>query len=227
MSGLVLRGVGAGYGPMRVLEEIDLEVAVGERVGLVGLNGHGKTTLLRAVMGMAGWCDGERSWRGRSIARTAPHELARRGLILMPQGDALFPGLSVRDNLESGAYLPAAWRRRAARRRRVLDLFPKLVPHLDQPAGTLSGGERRMLSVGRGLMADGELYLVDEPSLGLAPGIATGLVRALMSLELENGAMVIAEQNRSLLGGVDRIVRLHAGRVAEELPATAAAAEGR
>ena len=173
---LEVRGLSAGYGPLRVLHDIDLAVAQGERVGLVGLNGHGKTTLMRSVMGLVDWRRGQIELDGKSIMRTPAHRLARAGVVLIPQGDALFPGLSVRDNLDSGAFA-AGWRQRKRRRERVLRLFPRLAERLDQAAGTLSGGERRMCSLGRGLMSDARVFLIDEPSLGLAPGIAAASTR--------------------------------------------------
>lgn len=210
---LELRGLSAGYGPLRVLHDIDLAVSQGERVGLVGLNGHGKTTLLRSVMGLVDWRRGEIELDGKSIARTPTHKLARAGVVLMPQGDALFPGLSVKDNLDSGAFA-AGWRERKQRRERVLRLFPRLADRLGQSAGTLSGGERRMCSLGRGLMADARVYLIDEPSLGLAPGIAAGLFSTLRELDAEGGALILAEQNQALLEGwIDRIARIHGGQI--------------
>lgn len=213
-AALAVRSLSAGYGPMQVLHDIDLVVAPGERVGLVGLNGHGKTTLLRSIVGLVGWRRGVVALHGRSIVGTPTHRLARAGVVLVPQADALFPGMTVRENLDAGAFAPKAWRRRAERRERVVELFPRLGPRLDQVVGTLSGGERRMVSIGRGLMAEAEVYLIDEPSLGLAPAIATALVETLASLDLQGGAMLLAEQNRALLEGkIDRIVRIHGGRV--------------
>ena len=210
---LEVRGLSAGYGPLRVLHDIDLAVAQGERVGLVGLNGHGKTTLMRSVMGLVDWRRGQIELDGKSIMRTPAHRLARAGVVLIPQGDALFPGLSVRDNLDSGAFA-AGWRQRKRRRERVLRLFPRLAERLDQAAGTLSGGERRMCSLGRGLMSDARVFLVDEPSLGLAPGIASGVYTTLKELDLAGGTLVLAEQNQSLLEGwIDRIVRVHGGQI--------------
>jgi branched-chain amino acid transport system ATP-binding protein len=223
---LEVRGLSAGYGPLRVLHEIDLAVAVGERLGLVGLNGHGKTTLLRSVVGLVDWRRGEIELDGKSIVRTPTHRLARAGIVLIPQGDALFPGLSVKDNLDSGAFA-SGWRERKTRRERVLRLFPRLAERLGQAAGTLSGGERRMCSLGRGLMADARVYLIDEPSLGLAPGIAAGLFETLRGLHAEGGAVVLAEQNQTLLEGwIDRIVRIHGGEVAGIVPGGAAADGG-
>jgi branched-chain amino acid transport system ATP-binding protein len=216
-----MKGVSAGYGPVRVLHDLDLEVMPGERIGLVGLNGHGKTTMLSAVVGLTGWQDGSIEFNGEEIGgrrthgmgRTTPH-IVRRGIALAPQGDAIFPGLTVRENLDSGAYSGASWRSRHKRRERVLEVFPPLTQLLKQSAGTLSGGERRMVSVGRALMSDATLYLVDEPSLGLAPVISVNLVAALCDIDLGDGAMIIAEQNLPLLEGrVDRVLGMHAGEL--------------
>lgn len=215
MSGILeIEGLRAGYGPLRVLHGLDLTVAPGERIGLVGLNGHGKTTILRSVVGLVDWRRGDIRFEGASIMQTPTHRLARAGIVMMPQGDSLFPGLTVRDNLDSGAFA-AGWRERKQRRDRVIETFPRLGERLKQVAGTLSGGERRMLSIGRGLMGDAKLYLIDEPSLGLAPGIATGLVATLMDLDLSGGALILAEQNQTLLEGkLDRILTIHGGEIA-------------
>ena len=221
MAILELAGVSAGYGPMRVLHDLDLSVEPGERIGLVGLNGHGKTTLLSAIVGLTGWQDGSIRFEGEQIGGRRTHGvgrrtpgIVRRGIALAPQGDAIFPGLSVKDNLDSGAYTGASWRTRKRRRERVLDVFPPLKALLGQTAGTLSGGERRMVSVGRALMSDSKLYLVDEPSLGLAPKISLGLVAALCEIDIGDGAMIIAEQNLPLLEGrVDRVLGMHAGEL--------------
>jgi branched-chain amino acid transport system ATP-binding protein len=225
MSLLDLVEVSAGYGTMRVLHGINFSINAGERVGLVGLNGHGKTTLISTIVGMTGWQDGSITFDGKEIGgrrshgagRTTP-KIVRLGIAIAPQGDAIFPGLSVSDNLDSGAYTPGSWRQRRKRRQDILDIFPPLTQLLRQSAGTLSGGERRMVSVGRALMADADLYLVDEPSLGLAPKISTGLVAALCEIELGDGAMLIAEQNLPLLAGrCDRIVGMHAGEIKDDV----------
>lgn len=221
MAILELIGVSAGYGPVRVLHDINLDINAGERVGLVGLNGHGKSTLLSTIVGLTGWQDGSILFEGREIGGRRTHGVGRRtpgivrqGIALAPQGDAIFPGLSVKDNLDSGAYTGSSWRSRKRRRDHVLDVFPPLAKLLGQSAGTLSGGERRMVSVGRALMSDSKLYLVDEPSLGLAPKISLSLVTALCSIDLGDGAMIIAEQNLPLLEGkVDRVLGMHAGEL--------------
>lgn len=218
---LRIGGLSAGYGPLTVLHSVNLTAVAGERIGLVGLNGHGKSTLLRAIAGLTGWQSGSIRLAGREVGGTRSqgpgrytHRIVRAGLALMPQGDAIFHGLTVADHLDSGAYTSVAWRERRRRRERVLAIFPALEKLLDVPVGRLSGGERRMTSLGRGLMADARLLLIDEPSLGLAPRISQELVAALSAIELGDSAMIIAEQNIPLLQGrVTRMLGIHAGRI--------------
>lgn len=218
---LSIRGLTAGYGPLRVLHEIDFSVEEGERVGLVGLNGHGKTTLFRAVSHLVGWQSGSIKLNGEEIGGTRSlgpgrrtSGIVRKGLAMTPQGDAIFPGLTVRQHLDCGAYSKRAWRERRRRRDMVMDIFPPLRKLEEALVGKLSGGERRMVSVGRALMVEASLYLVDEPSLGLAPKISASVIEALFSLPTEGRAMVIAEQNVALLTGrVDRMIGMHAGRL--------------
>ena len=218
---LDVQGLSAGWGPMRVIHDLDLKVFSGERVGLVGLNGHGKSTLLLAIAGLTGWQRGSIRLNGFEVGRTRSqgagrytHLVVRRGLALIPQGDEIFHGLTVEEHLDSGALTKRAWAERAARKRKILRIFPPLEKLMRVPVGRLSGGERRMVSIGRGLMADASLFLVDEPSLGLAPKIGKSVLEALMAVELGASAMVIAEQNVALLDGrVDRVIGMHAGRL--------------
>lgn len=221
---LNVQGLSAGYGPMRVIHDLDLIVYSGERIGIVGLNGHGKSTLFLAIAGLTGWQRGSILLNGHQVGRTRSqgagrytHLVVRRGLALMPQGDEIFYGLTVEEHLDSGAFTPRAWRERAERKERVLEVFPPLRKLMKTAVGRLSGGERRMVSIGRGLMAEASLFLVDEPSLGLAPKIGKGVMDALMSVELGDAAMVIAEQNVNLLEGrVDRMINMHAGALKGE-----------
>lgn len=222
---LQVRGLSAGYGPLRVLHEIDFAVAAGERLAIVGLNGHGKTTLFRAITHLVGWqrgsilFDGVEIGGARSLGegRRTPG-IIRLGVAMTPQGDAIFPGLTVRQHLDCGAYTKAAWRDRTRRRDRIYDIFPQLQELQNALVGKLSGGERRIVSVGRALMADAKLYLIDEPSLGLAPKISQRVIEALVDIDLDGKAMVIAEQNISLLSGkVDRMIGMHAGHLRGEV----------
>ena len=218
---LTVSGVSAGYGPLRVLHDISFTIYRGERVGLVGLNGHGKSTLFRTITGLVDWQNGSIMLNGVQIGgqRThgpgrMTHRIARQGVALMPQGDAMFIGLTVRQHLDAGAFTRKAWSERHKRRERILDIFPPLRNLLGQPVGKLSGGERRMVTLGRGLMGDVKLYLVDEPSLGLAPKISRAVIDALINVDLADGAMVIAEQNLQLLEGcVDRLIGMHGGEI--------------
>ena len=161
---LNITGLSAGYGPLRVLHEIDFSVAAGERLAIVGLNGHGKTTLFRAIMHLVGWQRGSVVFNGIEIGGTRSLGEGRRtpgivrlGIAMTPQGDAIFPGLTVKQHLDCGAYTKASWRDRALRRDHIYDIFPQLKDLEQAYVGKLSGGERRMVSVGRALMADARL----------------------------------------------------------------------
>lgn len=218
---LNVQGLSAGYGPLRVIHDLDLIVSSGERVGLVGLNGHGKTTLFYGIAGLTGWQRGSILFNGNQIGKTRSqgpgrytHLIVRQGLAIMPQGDEIFHGLTVEEHLDSGAFTKQAWKTRRQRKEQILDLFEPLKKLLKTPVARLSGGERRMVSIGRGLMTDAKLYLADEPSLGLAPKIGKGVMEALLKIELSNSAMIIAEQNVALLEGkVDRVIGMHAGKL--------------
>jgi branched-chain amino acid transport system ATP-binding protein len=209
---------------MRIVHDLDLTVSAGERIGIVGLNGHGKSTLFLAIAGLTSWQRGSILLNGCEVGGTRSqgpgrytHRVVRQGLALMPQGDEIFYGLTVEEHLDSGAFTKRAWRERKLRKARVLAIFPPLVKLMSTPVGRLSGGERRMVCIGRGLMADATLFLVDEPSLGLAPKIGRAVMDALMAVELGDAAMVIAEQNVALLEGrVDRIIGMHAGKLKGE-----------
>jgi branched-chain amino acid transport system ATP-binding protein len=217
----------AGYGPLRVIHDLDLIVNSGERVGLVGLNGHGKSTLFYAIAGLTGWQRGSIKLNGTEVGRTRSqgpgrytHQIVRAGLALIPQGDEIFDGLTVEEHLDSGAFTALAWRERAKRKERILGIFPHLKNLLAVPVGRLSGGERRMVAIGRGLMSDASLFLVDEPSLGLAPKIGKAVIDALMQIDLGSSAMIIAEQNVALLEGrVDRVIGMHVGKLTGEASA--------
>jgi branched-chain amino acid transport system ATP-binding protein len=225
---LNVKGLSLGYGPMRVVHDLDLTVYSGERVGLVGLNGHGKSTLFLGIAGLTGWQRGSIKLNGKEVGRTRSqgpgrftHLVVREGLALIPQGDEIFHGLTVEEHLDSGAFTPRAWRERDERKKNILKIFPPLEKLMKTAVGRLSGGERRMVALGRGLMSDASLFLVDEPTLGLAPKIGKSVLEALMSIKLGESAMIIAEQNVALLEGrVDRVIGMHAGRLKGEASAS-------
>jgi branched-chain amino acid transport system ATP-binding protein len=210
----------AAYGRLEVLHGIDLEIADGELLAVLGANGAGKTTLLRAVSGLLRPTGGSVRLGGRDVTGLPAERLAGRlagGLAHVPEGRLVFPTLAVEDNLTLGAYA----RRRdraavAADRDRVLELFPRLRERLRQPAGTLSGGEQQMLAVGRGLMARPRLLVLDEPSLGLAPRVVAEIMAVLGRLRAAEGlTILLVEQNvHAAFSVADRVCVLDRGRVA-------------
>ncbi len=166
---LQVRGLSAGYDAMPVLHDVSLDVADGETVAILGPNGHGKTTLLRAISGLIAPAAGTITFEGARLDRLPAHEIVARGVTHIPQGDLPFAEMTVLENLILGAYQKQAWAQRQALLERVFTIFPRLQERQKQMARSLSGGERRMLALGRGLMTGGRLLMIDEPSLGLAP----------------------------------------------------------
>jgi branched-chain amino acid transport system ATP-binding protein len=197
MSLLAVDGITAGYHGQPVLRNVSLEVPDGATVGIIGPNGHGKTTLLNCVSGLVPLMAGEIRFDGKSIKGIAASRVVERGIVHVPQGDRIFPEMSVRDNLIMGAYLPAAYKQIGQRLPKVFEIFPKLQERQNQIASTLSGGERRMLGVGRGLMADSRILLIDEPSLGLAPIAVDLIYDVLRRLKAEGRTILIIEENIS------------------------------
>jgi branched-chain amino acid transport system ATP-binding protein len=192
---LTVERLEAGYGDLRVLRGVDLEVHEGEVVSVVGANGAGKTTLLNAIAGTLPPTGGRVLLEGEEISGRPAHGIVSRGLALVPEGRRLFPFLTVQENLRLGAYHREARRRHDETLAEVLELFPILAERRDQLAGSLSGGEQQMCALGRGLMSRPKLLMLDEPSLGLAP-IIVEQVFALIPTLVERGVTVlIVEQN--------------------------------
>ncbi|HEV2929924.1 MAG TPA: ABC transporter ATP-binding protein [Propionibacteriaceae bacterium] len=204
-------GLEAGYLGENVVEGVDLRVAAGEAVAVIGSNGAGKTTLFRAICGMLPVSAGRVRFDGRDITGRPAHRVSRAGLAYVPAERHLFPGMSVRENLLLGAYPgrpdPSAFEL-------VFDLFPRLKERPKQPAGSLSGGEQQMLAVGRALMSRPRLLMLDEPTTGLAPKLARSAYQALQALKETGVTLLVAEQQVPLaLSLADRGYVLENGRV--------------
>ncbi len=211
---LELRGVDVFYGDAQALWEIDLDVAEGEIVCIVGPNGAGKSTLVQAIAGLLPARSGRIVVDGTDVTRHPTHRVCDSGVAIVPEGRRIFPGMTVADNLDLGAYRSDARRRFTETRRRVLDLFPRLGERAGQLAGTLSGGEQQMLAIGRGLMACPRVLLLDEPSLGLAPVIVDEVFDVIGQINAGGVAVVLVEQNvQRALDLATRAYLLSEGRV--------------
>jgi branched-chain amino acid transport system ATP-binding protein len=210
---LEIHDVTAGYGPITVLRGVSMQVAPGGILGVLGRNGMGKTTLIRCLSGLIRPNAGHIVFDGHEVTRVAPHERARRGMTTVVQGRGMFPKLSVRESLEMGRI--AAGRARRSRIDEVLDYFPRLKERLSQSAGTLSGGEQQMLAIGRGLMTDPKLMLLDEPSDGIMPILVQQIADILVTINRnEKMTLVIVEQNVPMLFRMtDRFIILEKGQV--------------
>lgn len=209
----------AGYGPIEVLRGIDLTVAAGEIVALLGSNGAGKSTLNNNISSLYRPFDGIIRFNGKDITGTPSMQIVEAGLVQVPEGRRVFPNLTVRDNLELGSYRrgkPA----RAQNLERVLATFPRLRERLRQAAGTLSGGEQQMLAIGRGLMAEPRLLILDEPSLGLSPLLVEEMFALIGRLNADGLAILLVEQNvMQSLTIAHRAYVLENGRIALQGPA--------
>lgn len=210
---LEVTGLAAGYGAHRAVEAVDLKVAAGETVAILGANGAGKTTLLKAIAGMIP-AEGELHFAGNLIDGLPANERVARGIALVPEGRGIFGELTVRENLSLGAFPRRARAAEAATLREVLDLFPRLRERLSQQVGTMSGGEQQMVAIGRALMSRPDLLMLDEPSLGLSPLMTGELFRALAQVKARGMTILIVEQNaRRCLKLADRAYLLANGRV--------------
>ena len=211
---LEIKGVTAGYGHAVVLHEVTMTVPEGKVVVLTGPNGHGKTTLLRALSGLLPVAQGEITFEGERIDGRSAANIVGRGLVHIPQGDLLFVDLTVEQNLFMGAFLKQAWKGRYERIKRVYELFPKLEERRAQQSRTLSGGERRMLSLGRGLMSSAKLLMVDEPGLGLAPVLVQELYATLEKIGRSEATVLIVEETLNNARDIaDYVYLLDTGRI--------------
>jgi branched-chain amino acid transport system ATP-binding protein len=195
MALLEIQNVSSGYGDVQILWNVSLNLERGKLTALVGSNGVGKTTLLRTVMGQIKPSQGSITFDGRDVTRVSAHGKAAQGIVLVPEGRQLFPRMSVYENLEMGAYTKRAKAHFAENLEKVYEMLPRLKERSDQKAGTLSGGEQQMLAVARGLMAEPEILMFDELSLGLAPLLVLSLFEVLERLKEAGLTMLLVEQN--------------------------------
>ena len=208
---LEVEGIQTYYGESHVLHGVSVRVGPGEAVALLGRNGAGKTTLIRSVAGMTPPRDGRVVFDGQAVERWPAYRIARRGLALVPQGRRIFAPLSVRENLLLGAR-PGEWQLE-----KVYDLFPRLREREGQAGGTLSGGEQQMLAIGRALLTNGRMLVLDEPSEGLAPIIVREIGRVVQGLKGERLSILLVEQNYHLaLRVADRVYVMNKGRIVWE-----------
>jgi branched-chain amino acid transport system ATP-binding protein len=191
---LSVSGLIAGYGAVEVLHGIDLEVAAGEIVAVLGSNGAGKSTLNRAISGVLHVTRGSIRFAGSAIEHEKPATIVARGLIHVPEGRCIFPNLTIKENLDLGSYRRGRTQRER-NRERVFAIFPRLAERRSQRAGTLSGGEQQMLAIGRGLMAEPKLLILDEPSLGLSPLLVEELFALIRRINGDGIALLVVEQN--------------------------------
>ncbi len=226
---LECRGLKAGYGAVAVLHGIDIRVAAGEVVALLGANGAGKTTLLRVLSGLHQASAGEVSLAGRSLARVSAERRVLSGLAHVPEGRRVFPGLTVRENLRVATSGWRRWRQPfTAELDRVFALFPRLSERAGQYAWSLSGGEQQMLAIGRALMSRPTVLLLDEPSLGLAPRLAEEVYARIDEIARGDLTIFVVEQNTVLaLTVASRAYVLESGRIVLEGPAASLAGDPR
>jgi branched-chain amino acid transport system ATP-binding protein len=211
---LSLRDIDAGYGTFQALFGVSLEVNAGEAIGVIGPNGAGKTTLMRVISGLIRPTAGQLGMEGADLLATAPHRILQLGIAHVPENRRLFARMTVEDNLRMGAYIPAAREKFRQRIEFVYELFPRLKERRAQFAGTMSGGEQQMCAIGRALMSEPRLLLLDEPSAGLAPVVVQQVFGLVERIRASGLTVLIVEQNvRQVLRIVDRAYLLEAGTI--------------
>jgi branched-chain amino acid transport system ATP-binding protein len=213
---LEVRGLGSRYGRIPALTGIDLHIAPGELVAIVGANGAGKTTLLKTLSGVQPASGGTLRFEGEDIGRLTPRQRVRLGIVQVPEGRQVFAAMSVEDNLQLGAFARGS----ASTIATVYEMFPVLAHKRGEPAGMLSGGQQQMLAIGRALMGDPRLLLLDEPSMGLAPRLVADIFRHVAALKARGTTLLLVDQNaRAALGVADRGYVMETGRIVLEGPA--------
>ncbi len=211
---LELRNVSAGYGDFQALFDVSLDVKAGEAVSVIGPNGAGKSTLMRAISGMIPLKGGTVTMEGRQLSSVPPHKIVELGIAHVPENRRLFPRMSVEENMRVGCYAPPFRAKFEERLEFVYELFPRMKERRSQLAGTMSGGEQQMCAIGRALMSDPKILLMDEPSAGLAPVIVQQVFELIRRIRAEGLTVLIVEQNvQQVLKVADRAYLLEAGSI--------------
>ena len=192
---LTINDLCVAYGKAEVLHNVSMDIKAGRITCLLGSNGAGKSTLIHTILGLARARSGEILFDGEKITNLPPHRIISRGIACIPEGRRIFPKMSVEENLRMGAYQDPSKERIATMLEKVFDLFPRLRERREQLAGTMSGGEQAMVSIGRGLMSQPKLLVIDEPSLGLAPALVSENFRVIKKICAEGTAVFLVEQN--------------------------------
>jgi len=214
---LTVTDLHAGYGGSEVLHSVSLRVSKGEAVVILGPNGHGKTTLLRTISGIIRPTAGTVEVDGQVISSLPAEQIVAAGVVHIPQGDLVFPEMTVLENLLMGAYRSAAWQERKQKLDQVFQLFPALADRKSQLARSLSGGERRMLALGRGLMGKARILMIDEPSLGLAPLIIENLYKTIKEINQSGLTVLLVDENADHIAGLaNRVYLLETGVLVRE-----------
>ena len=202
------------YGPIHALKGVDMEIGKGEVVSLIGSNGAGKSTLLNTIVGITKSSRGRVEFMGKEITNSPPYHMTKLGISISPEGREVFPALTVEENLRLGAYTVKNKNKIAESYKRVYEIFPRLNERIKQTAGTLSGGEQQMLAIGRALMCNPELLLLDEPSLGLAPNFVLLIFDLIKEINKQGVTILLIEQNANMaLSASHRAYVLENGKV--------------
>jgi ABC-type branched-subunit amino acid transport system ATPase component len=213
---LEVHGLSHAYGRHKALDEVSIRLRAGEAVAILGANGAGKTTLLNSIAGLVRPTGGSIRFEGRELVGLSPHRIVEMGIATVPENRRLFDPMSVVENLDLGAYVDRARSGAAATRDRVFDLFPRLAERRRQAVRTMSGGERQMVAIGRALMAQPRLLLLDEPSLGLSPRLSGELFAALAQIARDVSILMVEQNARRALGMANRAYLLALGRIVGE-----------
>ena len=214
---LEVENLHVAYGELLALHGVSLTIQPGEMVALVGPNGAGKTTLLKTISGLLASRNGVIRWQNETISKASPQRIVEHGIALVPEGRRLFAAMTVRENLELGAFTARALKDKTWQLEKMFTLFPRLAERQGQRAGSLSGGEQQMLALGRALMGSPRLLLLDEPSLGLAPRVVESIMSILSELHRDGMSVLIVEQNvHTVLALAQRAYILEGGRIVGE-----------